>query len=132
MKRIFFVVLLCGWLFAAIGPRVFVMDKDDYQAFAAGGVFTAGIHVVNTEQIKTLNKSCPVVTITTHPDSADYIIVWDTKDWNHTSWSGHQNEFAIYNAKGDVVASGAAHKISNAAKDICKALVNNWKAVGKQ
>jgi hypothetical protein len=32
---------------------------------------------------------------------------------------GHQNEFTVFNAMGDLVGSGADHKIANAAKNIC-------------
>jgi hypothetical protein len=46
-------------------------------------------------------------------------VVWDTKTWQQTSWSGHQNEYTVYDSKGDLVGSGAAHKMTNAAKEIC-------------
>lgn len=82
----------------------------------------AGIRRVNTEQVKNLNKVCPEVGITNNPAHADYFVVWDVKTFSQTSWTGHQNEFTIYNKAGDLVGSGDAHTISGAAKDICKLL----------
>jgi len=110
--------------------RVFVVDKDSWQESGgfvatqngAAGNYQASVRHVSTEQIKSLNQACPSLTITAAKESADFIVVWDTKTWAQTSWSGHQNEYVVYNPKGDVVFTGAAHKISNAAKDICKAV----------
>lgn len=118
-------------LFQAAGPRVFLVDKDSWQesgGFAAAngtasGSYHAGVRHISTEQIKSLNQSCPAVTITADHKSSEFIVVWDTKTWAETSWSGHQNEYVVYNSKGDVIYTGAAHKISNAAKDICKAVM---------
>jgi hypothetical protein len=45
---------------------------------------------------------------------------WDSKTWQQTSWGGHENEFTLYNAEKDVLGTGAAHHMKNAAKDICK------------
>ena len=111
--------------------RVLIVDKDSFQAagVAVNGVagFQAGVRPINTEQVKSFNKACPAITITSNPERADYIVVWDTKTWAQTSWSGHQNEFAVYDKAGDLVGSGATHKISNAAKDICKIVSNQKK-----
>jgi hypothetical protein len=112
--------------------RVFITDRD---AWAESGTavatkdsaiasFQAGIQRGHTEQVKTLSKSCLRVTITADKASADLVVVWDTKTWQQTSWSGHQNEYAIYNSKGDLMGSGAAHKMTNAAKDICGVLTS--------
>jgi hypothetical protein len=108
-------------------PRVFVIDRDSWTesgtSVATKDVATtsyhAGIQQIHTEQVKTLNKSCPAVTITVDKANADLVVVWDTKTWQQTSWSGHQNEYTVYNSKGDLVGSGAAHKMTNAAKEIC-------------
>jgi len=70
------------------------------------------------QAIKTLNHACPSLTITSSREKADFIVVWDIKTWAQTSWSGHQNEFAVYDKAGDLIKSGAAHKQTNAAKDI--------------
>jgi hypothetical protein len=107
--------------------RVLVIDRDSWTESGtsvatkdvATSSYLAGIQQMHTEQVKTLNKSCPAVTITVEKNNADLVVVWDTKTWQQTSWSGHQNEYTVYNSKGDLVGSGAAHKMTNAAKEIC-------------
>jgi hypothetical protein len=107
--------------------RVLVIDRDSWTESGtsvatkdvATSSYHAGIQEMHTEQVKTLNKSCPAVTITVDKANADLVVVWDTKTWQQTAWSGHQNEYTVYNSKGDLVGSGAAHKMTNAAKEIC-------------
>ncbi len=127
----FLQIIIAALLFQAAGPRVFVVDKDSWQESGgftaanstASGSYHSGVRHISTEQIKSLNQACPSVTITADQKSSDFIVVWDTKTWAETSWSGHQNEYVVYSQKGDVIYTGAAHKISNAAKDICKAII---------
>jgi hypothetical protein len=110
--------------------RVYVVDHDTWEASSTmilnsgNGSFTAhaGVRRVNTEQITNLAKVCTDITVTNDSSKADFFIVWDTKTWAQTSWTGHQNEFAIYNRTGDLVGAGESHAISGAAKDICKIL----------
>jgi hypothetical protein len=128
-------IIITAVLLQAVGTRVFVVDKDSWQESGgftaangtASGNYHAGVRHTSTEQIKSLNQACPALTITADKQSADFIIVWDTKTWAETSWSGHQNEYVVYNKKGDVIYTGAAHKISNAAKDICKSVTQSSK-----
>jgi hypothetical protein len=112
--------------------RVFVIDLDSWTESGTSVVtkdvatssYHAGVQQMHTEQVKTLNKSCPIVTITVDKAKADLVVVWDTKTWQQTSWSGHQNEYTVYNSKGDLVGSGAAHRMTNAAKEICGILTD--------
>lgn len=131
-KGLVVALLLCSSCFAAdlTQTRVFISDRDGWEASggfvanqdSAAGSMKAGIRRQNTEQVKTFNHECPTVTITSSPDKADFVVIWDTKTWGQTSWSGHQNEFTVYSKTGDLVKSGAAHKQTNAARDICKAV----------
>jgi len=111
-----------------VKARVHVTDRDTWQeqgGFAArngvaAGSYEAGVVRQNTELVKTLNRQCPDVTITANKAAADYIVIWDHTDWAHTKWSGSQNQFTVYKANGDLVGSGSAHKMPNAAKGICE------------
>jgi hypothetical protein len=141
-KNVITCIVLCFAILAAAqqqpstpqssGPRILVVDKDSWQESGgfvatkdgAAGTYNGNVRHISTEQIKSLNQACPSVTITAAADSADFIVVWDTKTWAQTSWSGHQNEYVVYNKHGDVIFTGASHKISNAAKDICKAVTS--------
>lgn len=89
-------------------PKVFVSDKSHQPG--------------NAQQISNLNKECRDIRIVGDPKEADFAVVWDSKTWNETTWGGHQQEWFVYNQSAEVVASGMSHKISNAAKDICKAI----------
>ena len=123
---------LCGSaaIQAQTSKRVYVVDHDSWEASSAAilnsgnGVATAqaGIRRVNTEQVNNLAKACPSIVVTSDSAKADLFVVWDTKTWQQTSWTGHQNEFAVYNRGGDLVGSGDSHTISGAAKAACKIL----------
>jgi hypothetical protein len=105
MKAIL-VLLFCLPVYAA--PKVFVSDKNHQPG--------------NAQQVSNLNKSCPEIKIVGVMKDADFAVVWDSKTWNETTWGGHQQEWFLYNQDAEVIASGMSHKISNAAKDICKAI----------
>lgn len=136
-----FSFFLVGFLitFAVVAqnkPRVLILDRDEWQV--SGSVAGSNGTIVgheegrtvrsHTEETKSLNKACPNVTITLDEKLADYIIVWDHKTWAQTSWAGHQNEVAIYDQRKDLCATLAAHKMDSAAKNICKAILERWKA----
>jgi hypothetical protein len=99
--------------------RVFLTDHESWQQASTlvPGTYTGATH---SEQVKTLSKGCPAITITGDPNAANFTVAWDSKTWQQTSWGGHENEFTVYNKAKDVVGTGSAHHMKNAAKDICK------------
>ena len=122
MKNVMILLLLVGAGFAQDAKkRVYVTDHESWEK---ASTLVAGTYsgATRSEQIKSLAKACPEITITDDPARADLIVTWDSKTWQQTSWGGHENEFAVYNSSKDMVGSGAAHHIKNAAKDICKLL----------
>jgi hypothetical protein len=112
-------------------PRAYLVDRDEWKlsgGFAATGTSAAGsIHAGvrrdYTEILKTFARTCPQTTFTNDRTKADYAVVLDHKTWMETSWTGHQNEYVIFNRAGDLIYSGAADKMKNAAKDSCKAIM---------
>jgi hypothetical protein len=115
-------LLLTPCLFAEGKPvHVFLTDHESWQqsSTVVQGSYSGATH---TEQVKTLLKYCPSITITGDPGNADFTVAWDSKTWQQTSWGGHENEFTVYNQAKDVVGAGAAHHMKNAASDICKLL----------
>jgi len=114
------VALLASSALAQEKPRVFITNHDDFEANLTSG--QAATRRVSTEQTETLAKVCPAVAITSNRDTADFVVEWDTKTWMQTSWTGHQNHFAVYSRSGDMVGTGHADRISAAAKNICKAV----------
>lgn len=121
--RILVAILLVG---SALGQsakkvRVFVGSHESWQQ-ASTIVASSYSGATHTEQIKTLAKECSAVTITDDSARADFFVSWDSKTWQQTSWGGHENEFSVYSAAKDLVGSGNAHHMKNAARDICKLL----------
>ena len=112
-------------------PRVYLVDRDEWKlsgGFAATGTSAAGsIHAGvrrdYTEILKTFSRACPQVTFTGDRTKADYAVVLDHKTWMETPWTGHENEYVIFNRAGDLIYSGATDKMKNAAKDSCKAIL---------
>ncbi len=101
-------------------PLIFVVDHDNYEVAAVAGAVQVGVRPAHSEQVKDLVEECPAVTITTDRNAADYVVDWTLKTWGQTSWSGHQNEFVVYDRKGTSIGAGETHRASMAAKDICR------------
>lgn len=60
-----------------------------------------------------------MIAITEDAAAADFIVRRESKTWQQTSWTGHQQEFTLLNRTKEVLGTGAAHHVKNAAKDIC-------------
>lgn len=121
MKRWAILLLLTSAMMAADTKtvRAYIGTHDSWiDASSVVGTATSG--ATRAEQIKTFAKECRDVTITDDRSRADFFVAWDSKTWQQTSWVGHENEFTVYNAAKDMVGSGAAHHMKNAARDICK------------
>jgi hypothetical protein len=117
MKRLLLMFLLCGYAMAQ-KPRVFVETADPASSSATTvSTYYASSH---SEQIRLLSQACPVIAITEDVAGADFIVRWESKTWQQTSWTGHQQEFTLLNPAKEVLGTGAAHHVKNAAKDICK------------
>jgi len=136
MKKRYSVMALI-WLFLVLRasarerPRVYIVDRDEWKlsggfaatATSAAGSIQGGVRRDYTEILKTFAQTCPQVTFTNDRATADYAVVLDHKTWNETPWTGHQNEFVIFNRAEDLIYSGATHNMKNAAKDSCKAVL---------
>ena len=112
-------------------PRVYLTDRDSWKESGwivasnrhASGAVSGRIVREHIESVKTFNRACPDVTITENKEKADFALVWDRTNWNETAWTGHQNNLALYKRNGDLVWSGASHRMTTAAKDACKAVL---------
>jgi|SRR5271165_7662346 len=108
-------------------PRVFLMNNDSFEMSAAGGVAQGQVRPMSAEQTKDMSSGCPGIIITATREKADFVVNWKTKSWDQTSWAGHQNDFSVYNAAGDLIGTGQSHRASASAKDICNLIQKNWK-----
>ncbi|MGA6982781.1 MAG: hypothetical protein WCC95_03375 [Candidatus Sulfotelmatobacter sp.] len=117
MKQLLLMFLLCGCAMAQ-KQRVFVETADPASSSAATvSTYYASSH---GEQIRLLSQACPAIAITEDATGADFIVRWESKTWQQTSWAGHQQEFTLLNPSKEVLGTGAAHQVKNAAKDVCK------------
>jgi hypothetical protein len=121
-------------------PRVYLTDRDSWKeagwvvaanSNASGGV-SGRVVREHTENVTTFNNACPAVTVTENKEKADFALIWDRTNWSETSWTGNQNNLALYNRVGDLVWSGASHKMTRGAKDACKAVLKAVAQLGKQ
>jgi hypothetical protein len=117
MKQLLLMFILCGCAMAQ-KPRVFVETADP----ASSSATTVSSYYASShgEQIRLLSQTCPAMAITEDATGADFIVRWESKTWQQTSWAGHQQEFTLLNPAKEVLGTGAAHHAKNAAKDICK------------
>jgi hypothetical protein len=133
-------ILLPTLLTAQDKPRVYVTDRDTWKEsgwlVAADGKIAGGASGrtvrEHTENVKTFSRACPGVIVTENKDKADFALVWDRTNWNETAWTGYQNNMAIYSRDGDLIWSGASHKMTTAAQDVCTAVLRNVAQKGKQ
>lgn len=124
MKRWAILLLLTSAMIgqSAKAVRVFLTDQqswaDSSNLVAAGSTAAPS----RTEQIHTLAKYCPAVTVTAEPSKAAFIITWTSTSYAATRWGGHEHEWVVYNSQKDLVGTGSDYHMKNAAKDICKVL----------
>ena len=106
----------CGYVMAQ-KPKVFIQTADPASSSATTvSTYYASSH---SEQIRLLNQACPAIAITEDATAANFVVRWESKTWQQTSWTGHQQEFTLFNPAKEVLGTGAAHHAKNAAKDIC-------------
>lgn len=118
MKTLLVGFLLCGMAWARGKPRIFVATADPSSSSAV--TVSSYFGPSHGEQVRTLGQACSGIVITEDASKADFVLRWESKTWQQTSWKGHQQEFTLYSREKDVLATGATHNIKNAAKDICK------------
>ena len=117
MKHLLLMFALCACAMAQ-KPKVFINTADPASSSAATiSTYYASSH---SEQIRLLSQACLGIAITEDAAAADFIVRWESKTWQQTSWTGHQQEFTLTNPAKEVLGTGAAHHAKNAAKDICK------------
>ncbi len=122
MKTLMVGLLLCGIAVAQGKPRVFVETADP--ASSSATTVSTYFGPSHSEQVRVLSRSCPAIVITEDQAGVKFIVRWESKTWQQTSWSGHQQEFTLYSPNRDVLGSGATHNIANAGKDICKLIAS--------
>jgi hypothetical protein len=132
-------LLLPAVLPAQDKPRLYLTDRDTWKESgwmvagdgkAVGGINGAVVRE-HTENVKTFNKACPSITVTESKEKADFALIWDRTNWSETAWTGYQNNMALYSRDGDLVWSGASHKMTTAAQDACKAVLGAVAQKGK-
>ena len=78
IKHFLVVLLVTGW---ALGqeakPRVYVTNHESWQE---ASTLVAGTYsgATRAEQIKTLAKVCPAITVTEDQARANFFVAWDT------------------------------------------------------
>jgi hypothetical protein len=113
-------------------PKVFITDSQSWETKGAfggsssgfGGAAKGGARPQTVEIIKTFNEECPIVTVTTNKDNADFVVLLD-----HEGGKGalrKDNKFALVNKDGDVIKSGSTRSLGNSVKEACKALTEDW------
>jgi len=142
MKPLLSVLLLLPLapLAAQEKPRVYLTDRDSWKEAGcvvasngnATGRMSGRVVREHTENVRTFNNACPSVTVTERKEKADFALIWDCTNWNETAWTGNQNNMAVYNRDGDLIWSGASHKMTTGAKDACKAVLKAAAQKGKQ
>ena len=104
-------------------PESSVPERTGIRVFITGTKDDA--HQANA--IKVFNDRCPLAQITTAKDKANYFVQLPP-----TSFRQSKNVVIVTNEAGDVIHSGATLSLSNAVKDACTAMMNDFSPKSKQ
>jgi hypothetical protein len=117
---------------AANGPRVFVTDSKSWEisggtggtADGFGGAARGGARPQTAEIIKTFNERCPLVTVNSKQEKADYVILLDHEGGKELI--SRDNKVVVFNHDGDAILSRSTRSLGNAVKDACAAITRDW------
>jgi hypothetical protein len=106
-------------------PRVFVTAEStvsSHWGFAANrhggaGGGSGGVDPQVNEVIKTLNKNCPAVDVTTNESLADYKL--DMQREPNKGYLQKRNKWILTNHNGDVIDAGSVRSVGSVVKDAC-------------
>ena len=109
-------------------PRVFVVDSDSWSLgselgpldFGELSEITGGARPQTAEIVKTMHDRCPVVIVTRKEDRADFVLVLEHEGGKILVRK--DNKYALFNAHGDAIASGATRLLGNSIKKACGAI----------
>ncbi len=112
-------------------PRVYVTDNPSWAVHAQ----TASLEIQGNgggsgrtiEIIRNFGDRCPNVIVTAVKDKADYVAFVYPHDGGRA-----KTDYAVFSKNGDSVRAGSARLLSNAVKDACKVIADNWKIVARQ
>ena len=117
---------------AGNGPRVFVTDSKSWEisggtggtADGFGGAAKGGARPQTAEIIKTFNERCPLVTVNSRQEKADYVILLDHEGGKELV--SRDNKVVVFNHEGDAILSRSTRTLGNAVKDACGAITQDW------
>jgi hypothetical protein len=111
-------------------PRVFITESHPLQLAGEGSVgdaegtltVTSGTTRENVEVMRNFSRYCPAVIVTANKDKADYVVRLDHEGANPSTPFVRGNKIAVFDKNEDLVFSHSTRFLSNAVKDVCKAL----------
>ena len=109
-------------------PRVFVVESESWSMgselnpldFGDFSEITGGARPQTAEIVKTMHDRCPEVIVTRKEDRADFVLVLEHEGGKILVRK--DNKYALYNAEGDAIASGATRLLGNSVKEACSAI----------
>lgn len=109
--------------------RVFVPESESWSLgsdFDIFGEIKGGAKPQTAEIVKTLHDRCPELIVTRNEERADYVLVLEHEGGK--IFLRKDNKYAVFNAEGDAIESGATRSLGNAIKDACAAILADWHA----
>jgi hypothetical protein len=119
-------------------PRVYISDSQSWQTSGGfggsgggfGGISSGGARPQTAEIIKTFNEKCSSCTVTANKDKADYAVILEHEGGKDPF--SRDNKFALFNKDGDVIKSGSTRSLGNAVKEVCRVILNYWRAAASR
>jgi hypothetical protein len=108
--------------------RVYVTESNSWEVhsewlLASGsgaGIERGGSEPQTVEIIKTFNQRCPDVTVTTHKEKADYVIVLDHEA--DKDFLLHRNKIAVFNRDGDAIFTDSTLALGTSVANACESI----------
>jgi hypothetical protein len=86
-------------------------------------VFVGGEDSIAAQGIKDFQRSCPMVTITSRHEAADYS-VGVANDGSGAARKGRSA--VVSSSSGDLIIAASARELSSAVKNACEAIQKDW------
>jgi hypothetical protein len=135
------VVAICAG--AQENPRVFIQGKGsqdvntngaaggDHHWAAWGSRSTIDSHDESMEVTKDLRKDCSGVVVTLNQSTADYTVLLNRESKQNRGLLRSNSQIEVANRAGDILGTSATRTVGNAAKDVCRLIIADWKTHGR-
>ncbi len=122
-------VLICSSITAQEKVRVMISNSEAWEAgggFKPVGGSSGGSRPQSVELMKTFAGKCKQIQITSNPERADYVVLFDRQGGK--SKLSKDSKIAVFEKGGDMVVAKSVRTVGGAVEDACEAILKHEKS----